>query len=169
VTSGRAAIAMTGAETAEFLASQRKVQVATVGRDGAPHLTTLFYVVDDLGRLAFWTYGTSQKVRNLERDPRVGCLVEAGEDYSQLRGVSINGRADLVREPERVVAIGSLVVARMFGVSSIDELGDLGRREVERQARKRVGVVVVPERVATWDHRKLGAGPAEAAVQEEQP
>ncbi|MFN8196238.1 MAG: pyridoxamine 5'-phosphate oxidase family protein [Nocardioidaceae bacterium] len=157
VSSGRAAVAMTEAETLDFLGSQRKLQVATLGRDGAPHLTTLFFVVDDLGRLAFWTYASSQKVRNLERDPRIGCLVEAGEEYSQLRGVSVRGRAELVRDRTQVAAIGAQVVARMFGVSSLAELGELGRAEVERQAGKRVGVVVVPEKVATWDHRKLGS------------
>jgi len=71
---------------------------ATLAQDGTPHLTTLFHVVDDRGRIAFWTYGRSQKIRNLERDPRISMLVEDGEDYFELRGVSIQGRARLVEE-----------------------------------------------------------------------
>ena len=135
-----------------------KVQVGTVGVDGSPHLTTLFYVVED-GRLAFWTYSASQKVVNLRRDPRISCLVEDGDDYFELRGVSIRGRARLVEDHEAVRALGSRIVRRMAGDTSGElDLGDLGDEIVEKQARKRVGVLVEPARVASWDHSKM-AGP----------
>lgn len=148
---GRDLVRMSAEEVADFLASQRKVQVATIGPDGSPHLTTLFHVVQD-GRIAFWTYARSQKIRNLERDPRVSCLVEAGADYFDLRGVSLRGRAELVTEPDGVRAIGTAVAARMVDGA---DLGEAGRTEVERQVGKRVGVVVVPEHTASWDHRKM--------------
>lgn len=156
--SGRDAVRMTPAEVQEFLAARMKVQVATVGPDGTPHLTTLFYVLTE-GRIAFWTYGASQKIRNLERDPRISCLVEDGEEYAELRGVSIRGTAEVVRDHERVVDIGEEVAARMAGVEDFTVLGDLGRAEVDRQARKRVAVVVEPDHVATWDHRKMRTAP----------
>jgi PPOX class probable F420-dependent enzyme len=152
--SSRDAVRMDDGEVAAFLAENLKVQVATTGRDGVPHLTTLFYVVDD-GRIAFWTYGSSQKIRNLERDPRLSCLVEDGTDYFELRGVSITGKAELVRDPDRIRAIGSAVATRMVGVASFEELGEVGRTQVERQVAKRVGVVVHPEHVASWDHHKM--------------
>jgi len=141
-------------EVGAFLDEHVKVQVASLDRDGGPHLTTLFYVMDG-GRIAFWTYGRSQKIRNLERDPRISCLVEDGVEYGELRGVSIRGRAELVRVHDEIVRIGSAVATAMTGASSFEELGDLGRTEVERQAQKRVAVLVHPESVATWDHRKL--------------
>lgn len=150
----RAAVQMTAEEVTAFLADQRKVQVASLGADGSPHLTTLFHVLVD-GRIAFWTYGTSQKVRNLDRDPRVGALVESGEQYAELRGVSIRGRAELVRDPDRVLEIGTAVALRMLGLSSAEELGELGLAEVRRQAAKRVAVVVHPDHVASWDHAKV--------------
>ena len=148
-------VAMSEEETAAFLAEQMKVQVAVNGRDGTPHLTTLFYVLDEAGRIFFWTYASSQKIRNLERDDRIACLVEDGVEYAELRGASLSGRAELVRDPEMLFRLGSAVACRMTGVESLDALGDLGRAEIERQATKRVGVLVHPERVATWDHRKL--------------
>jgi PPOX class probable F420-dependent enzyme len=151
---GRDAVKMSDQEVADFLAEKIKVQVASVGKDGAPHLSTLFYVVRD-GLIAFWTYGRSQKIRNLERDPRITCLVEDGDDYFELRGVSIRGKAELVREPERIFEIGSTVATRMVGATSFEELGDIGRAEVERQAQKRIAVVVHPDHVATWDHSKM--------------
>jgi PPOX class probable F420-dependent enzyme len=155
---GRDAVKMTEGEQTAFLAEHLKVQVATNGHDGVPHLTTLFYVVhpsDQGDRLAFWTYGRSQKIRNLERDPRVSCLVEDGTDYFELRGLSITGTAELVRERDRILEIGSAVATRMVGAASFEELGDLGRTEVERQADKRIAVLVTPDKVASWDHRKM--------------
>jgi general stress protein 26 len=61
------------------------------------------------GRIAFWTYARSQKVRNLERDPRISCLVETGDDYFALRGVSVTGEAELVRDDARIRQIGTAV------------------------------------------------------------
>ena len=151
---GRDAVRMSDREVADFLEDNLKVQVASIGRDGTPHLTTLFYVVLD-GRIAFWTYGRSQKIRNLERDDRVSCLVEDGTDYFELRGVSITGRAEIVRDHDRILEIGSAVAVRMVGAKSMDDLGDLGRSTVEKQATKRVAVVIHPDHVATWDHRKM--------------
>ena len=151
---GRDAVRMSDREVADFLEDHLKVQVASIGRDGTPHLTTLFYVVLD-GRIAFWTYGRSQKIRNLERDDRVSCLVEDGTDYFELRGVSVTGRAEIVRDHDRILEIGSAVAVRMVGAKSMDDLGDLGRSTVEKQATKRVAVVIHPDHVATWDHRKM--------------
>lgn len=148
---GRDLVKMSDAEIEEFLAGHKKVQVATVNPDGSPHLTTLFYVVD-AGRIAFWTYGRSQKIKNLERDPRITCLVETGDGYFELRGVSVSGRAELVTDEDGIRAIGTAVASRMVDGA---DLGDLGRGEVERQVRKRVGVIVVPTRTASWDHRKM--------------
>ena len=144
-------------ETTAFLREQRKVQVATIGADGAPHLTTLFYVLDDGGRIAFWTYGSSQKVVNLRRDPRITALVEDGEGYDELRGVSISGRAVLIEEHDDVRALGLRVARRMVGDQHDElDLGKAGHDVVDRQARKRVGIVVHPEKVASWDHHKMG-------------
>ena len=62
---------------------------ATIGRDGWPHLMPLWYVVRDGRRCWGWTYAKSQKVRNLERDPRATLQVEAGAQYHELRGVML--------------------------------------------------------------------------------
>lgn len=155
--SARQSVQLTEDEVAQFLASHLKVHVATVGPDGAPHLTTLFYVLDE-GRIAFWTYARSQKIVNLRRDPRITCLVEDGDDYFELRGVSIRGRASIVEDPDAVRALGARVMRRMAGD---EDLGELGDRIVDRQARKRVAVVVEAERLASWDHRKMTAPPGE--------
>jgi PPOX class probable F420-dependent enzyme len=149
---------MDAEEVARFLAGQMKVQVASIGADGSPHLTTLFYVLHG-DRIAFWTYGSSQKVRNLERDPRITCLVETGTDYFELAGVSVQGTAEVVRDVERVREIGTMVVTAMAGGA---DLGQLGTDLVEKQLPKRVAVVVTPRKVASWDHSKMAGPPGSA-------
>ena len=153
--SGRGAVAMSEDEIETFLDSSLKVQVASIGPDGTPHLTTLFYVVHE-GKIAFWTYATSQKIKNLERDPRITCLVETGTDYFELAGVSVQGTAEIVRDEDRIREIGTKVVTAMSG--GVD-LGDLGADIVEKQVKKRVGIVVTPTKTASWDHSKMSSLP----------
>jgi PPOX class probable F420-dependent enzyme len=148
---------MTANEVGDLLATSKKVQVATVNPDGTPHMVTLFYGLVD-GKIAFFTYRRSQKARNLERDPRITCLVGTGEDYGELRGVLIYGTARLIEDYNAVVEIGIRVVTRTMGVSN-----DAVAGYVQQTARKRVAYVVEPVRVASWDHRKLAGPPGSGA------
>jgi PPOX class probable F420-dependent enzyme len=142
-------VAMTPDETAAFLAAGRKVQLATINRDGTPHLVTMYYVLTG-GQITFWTYRSSQKARNLARDPRVTCLVETGDEYFDLRGVQVRGRVRCVEDPAEVRDIGR----RIAGVMAGPEMGPV-EDYVEHAARKRIGFVVEPDRVSSWDHAKL--------------
>ncbi|ETK31910.1 MULTISPECIES: pyridoxamine 5'-phosphate oxidase family protein [Microbispora] len=150
----RARIAMTDDEIAAFLRDARKLQLATINPDGTPHLVTMFYGLTD-GRLTFWTYGKAQKTRNIERDPRVSCLVETGEDYAELRGVLVYGKARLIDDPGAVLEIGLDITARMTGAGEAAAADEAFRGYVEHTARKRVAFVVEPDRVVSWDHAKL--------------
>jgi PPOX class probable F420-dependent enzyme len=142
---------MGAAEVAAFLDEQLVVTVATLGPRGWPHLMPLWFVVRD-ERLWGWTYGKSQKVRNLERDPRCTLQLEAGEgNYSELRGVMIEAEAVIHRDFDVVAGVGAEVASRYAGTA-------VGPEMVAAQAAKRVALEFVPRRTATWDHRKLGAG-----------
>jgi PPOX class probable F420-dependent enzyme len=144
-------IAMSEAEVAAFLAEARSLNVATLGKDGAPHLTTLWFTVKD-GAILFETYGKSQKVLNIQRDPRVAVLCEAGETYDQLRGVSIRGRAEIVAEGAELLRLMSLLIDHHFPGQSPEALA----AKTAKMAEKRIVVVVRPEKTMSWDHRKLG-------------
>ncbi|GAA2900700.1 pyridoxamine 5'-phosphate oxidase family protein [Nonomuraea rubra] len=146
----RARIAMSDDEVTAFLEGSRKLQLATINADGTPHLVTMFYGLDE-GKIAFWTYAKAQKTRNLSRDPRVSCLVEAGEDYAELRGVLLYGKAVRVDDRDRVLAIG-LAIARRMTPGVPDELM---LPYVEKTGAKRVAYVVERTRVVSWDHRRL--------------
>ena len=104
--------------------------------------------------LVFWTYAKSQKAVNLRRDPRLTCLVEAGVDYNELRGVQIKGRAILNDDRETVQRVGETIYERYTG----GQLNDATRQMVAAQAPKRVLVFVEPIETVSWDHRKLGGG-----------
>jgi nitroimidazol reductase NimA-like FMN-containing flavoprotein (pyridoxamine 5'-phosphate oxidase superfamily) len=153
--SRRDQITMDAAEIAGFLESQRVVTCATNGRGGWPHLMPLWFVVRD-GELWSWTYAASQKVRNLERDPRATLQVETGESYDQLRGVMIRSNAVIHRATDDVAALGTEIFRRYTGGPG-GELAPEVLEMVGRQATKRVGLQFVPDgEPATWDHRKLG-------------
>ena len=160
----RDSVKMTAAEIEDYLTSNNKVQVATIGPDGAPHLTTLFYAMVD-GRIAFWTYGSSQKIKNLRRDPRISCLIETGVEYSELAGISVRGRAPLVEDYDGIRALGEQVSQRMVGMDDPGISQELKDALLDHQATKRVGVIVEAERIASWDHSKMSAPPGSASVE----
>jgi PPOX class probable F420-dependent enzyme len=149
--SRRAQIALSAAEIADLLAAERTLVCATIGPDGWPHLMPLWYVMRH-DEVWSWTYAKSQKVRNLERDPRCTLQVETGEAYAELRGVMIKAACELVRDSDAVAALGAELLERYGGGA----LTDAAREAMHRQAAKRVALRFLPRRTASWDHRKLG-------------
>lgn len=149
--SRRDQIKMTDAEIEAFLDSGRDLQVASINGDGTPHLVTMWYVVRD-GDVAFWTYGKSQKVVNLKRDPRLTVLVATGDAYEELRGVSIAGAAEVIDDTDEVLSCGLQIFEKYWGGGIEDEAVRAG---VQQQALKRVVLRVKADTVVTWDHSKL--------------
>ena len=144
---------MSDAEIDVFLHEQRTVICATIDRDGAPHLMPLWYVVRD-GDLWAWTYAASQKVRNLERDPRATLVVEAGETYEELRGVMLRTEAVIERAADFVAALGFALYERYLAT---DRLPEEVRASIAKQAPKRVAIRFAERSRVSWDHRKLAA------------
>lgn len=143
-------IRMTDEEVEAFLESSKSLIVATLDKEGAPHLTTLWFALSD-GAILFETYGASQKVINLRRDPRISVMCEQGETYDQLRGVSIRGIAEIVDSGPRLASLMAIIIDRSFPGQSPEKLA----AHVADMIRKRVVVIVRPQKVMSWDHRKL--------------
>jgi nitroimidazol reductase NimA-like FMN-containing flavoprotein (pyridoxamine 5'-phosphate oxidase superfamily) len=153
--SSRDAIRMSAEEVRDLLDQERTVICATNGRRGWPHLMPLWYVVRDSGpdagpELWAWTFAKSQKTRNLERDPRATLQVEAGEEYTELRGVMLECDVVVHREVEPIRELALELFERYTGVD------DGVRAMIDKQAPKRVALQFVERERATWDHRKLG-------------
>jgi PPOX class probable F420-dependent enzyme len=150
-------VRMSDAEVAAMLAGNRKVQLATINPDGYPHLVTMYYALVG-GKIAFWTYRTSQKALNLARDPRISCLVETGDAYFDLRGVQIQGSVETITDPGAVYEIG-VAIGDVMGNATSDAVAGADsaaiNEYVANAARKRYGYVVEPVRVISWDHAKL--------------
>lgn len=153
VANRRAQIRMTDDEIATFVERSRTATLATVGPDGLSHLVAMWYAVLD-GELWFETKAKSQKAVNLRRDGRVTCLIEDGQTYDVLRGVAIEGRAEVHTEPDDLLRVGIGVWERYYGPYTPDQ-----RPAVDALMRNRVAVRVVANRTRSWDHRKLGLDP----------
>ena len=151
--SRRDQIKLSEAEQLELLEAERVVTVASFGPRGWPHVMPLWYVPRD-GRIWVWTYAKSQKVKNLERDPRCTLLVETGHEYSELRGVQIEANAVIHRDLETVFEFAKELTVRY--VAGIESVEGNAAEALRAQAPKRVAIEFEPVRVATWDHRKLG-------------
>jgi PPOX class probable F420-dependent enzyme len=147
---------MSAEEVGAFLAAERTVICATIGRDGFPHLMPLWYVIRG-EELWAWTFAKSQKVRNLERDPRATLQVEAGTEYQELRGVMLKTDVTIHRDDERVARLGIELFER-YRAGGPGEIDDDVRAMVLAQAPKRVALQFSERERATWDHRKLAAG-----------
>ncbi len=140
---------MSAEEVAVFLAEPHIATMCTVNWDGSIHAVAMWYGFYD-GKLAMQTKAKSQKARNVIRDPRMTCLVAAGERYEELRGVELVGRAALLDDPAQLFAVGVSVFDRYVAPYT-----DEARGAVETMLRKRVAFVLNVERTVSWDHRKL--------------
>jgi PPOX class probable F420-dependent enzyme len=151
--SRRDQIQMSTEEQLELLDQERVVIATTIGPRGWPHSMPLWFTVRD-GDIWAWTFAKSQKVKNLERDPRCTLLVEAGDEYLELRGLQIEAEAEVIRDFDAVLDFGKeLTVRYSEGIESIE--GDAAAG-LAAQAPKRVAIHFHPVRTASWDHRKLG-------------
>jgi PPOX class probable F420-dependent enzyme len=152
-TNQRAQITMSDDEVTSFIERSRTATMATNGPSGVPHLIAMWYGVVD-GKIYFETKAKSQKAANLRRDPRIAVMIEAGTTYDQLRGVSVEGTAFMIEDtddPEYWAAAVS--VFERYNGPYTDEMKPF----VDIMMNKRIVVRVDPERVRSWDHRKLGS------------
>jgi len=142
-------IAMSDEERDAFLRRERTVRVASVGPDGTPHVTPLWFVWD--GR-HMWLSSLvrAQRWANLVRNPRVAVVVDAGHGYFELHGVELTGRVEPVGEQPRTGAPDAELeaVERAFSEKYLD-----GNAFVHDG--RHAWLRITPERQYTWDFRKL--------------
>ncbi len=151
--SRRDQITLSPEEQAELLDEERVVVISSLGPRGWPHSMPMWFTVRD-GEIWIWTYAKSQKVKNLERDPRATLLVETGDEYLELRGIQIEAEAEIISDFDTVFEFGKeLTIRYSEGIDSIE--GDAATA-MQAQAAKRVAIRFTAMRTATWDHRKLG-------------
>jgi len=147
----RASIALTPEEQQQFLQDSWTLQVASVGHKGYPHLVAMWFVVAD-GLVHFTTFRKSQKILNLQRNPKITVMVESGKLYNELKGLVIEGTAELIDDVSYTARIMSLVGNKYQGMPIPTETPEAARGP----ASKRTTVRIRPDNVFSWDHHKLG-------------
>jgi PPOX class probable F420-dependent enzyme len=145
---------MTDAEIRDFLRTHKTIILSSIGPDGVPHPMPMWFSVDDDLTVSMATFRKTQKIANLRRDPRVSLLVEAGIEYSELKGVVIYGTAELSEDTDAIIA--TLVAASQKQIAEIDEEARRAAHEgMKKTASKRILIRVKPARIISWDHSKL--------------
>jgi len=146
----RDAIQLSEDERKGYLTAALTIILVTVGRDGYPHAVPMWFLMDDDGSVYMTTYGRSQKVVNIRRNPRVALLVESGVRYDELKGVLLRGKAEILDDEALCIRVLTRIHRKHMGalVTGVEEV-------MRAQARKRIVVKVTPERLVSWDHRKL--------------
>ena len=87
------------AEAQKFLANNHRGVLVARKRDGWPQITLVTPGIDAEGRVIITSRGTTYKVKNIRRDPRVSMLV-MGEQFSGSKYVQIHGTAEIISQPE---------------------------------------------------------------------
>jgi PPOX class probable F420-dependent enzyme len=151
VPSRRSAIAMTPEEQKKFLEEGWTLQVASIGPKGYPHLVAMWYVVLD-GLIQFTTFGKSQKVQNLRRNPKISAMLESGKLYEELKGYVVEGTAEIVEDTETTARLMAVIGQKYRGIPVATETPEAALRI----ASKRVTIRIHPEDSYSWDHAKLG-------------
>jgi PPOX class probable F420-dependent enzyme len=144
----RPEIRLTPEEQEAFLRENRKCALATIDKDGFPHVVAMNFVTRD-GAFYMTSYGKAQKVVNVRRDPKVGLMVETGGAYAELKGVMVRGRCEIIE--------GTEAVRQVFAWSA-EARGESYKRPAAASdsAPKRVVLKIVPHKIMSWDHSKLG-------------
>jgi PPOX class probable F420-dependent enzyme len=139
-------IRLTAEEQTAFLRANRKAALATLDRDGFPHITAMNYVLHD-GAFYMTSYGKAQKVVNIRRDPKTAIMAETGSVYAELKGVMVRGFCEIIEDADAVNEVFAWMA---------EQRGETRSPGASRSAPKRVVLKLVPQTTISWDHSKLG-------------
>jgi len=141
---GKGPLPIEADELYDYLLTRKSLHLATLNPDGSPHLATMWFGLIDHD-IVMWTQRSSVKARNLRNDPRITCLVESGDDYSELKGLTVSGRVELVEDDESMLRIGEAIISRNYPEATMPDHRKMALSGL------RVGIVVRPEHWASWD------------------
>src|SRR5438045_7161192 len=147
-TNRRQQIQLSPDEQAAFFRERKKAALATIDKDGFPHVVAMNYFAKD-GAFYMTSYAKAQKVVNIRRNPKVALMIEAGDAYAELRGVMVRGQCEIIEGAEAVrAAFAGMAEARGPTPSRARAAG--------ARAAKRVVLKILPTKKTNWDRRKLG-------------
>ncbi|MGH7792845.1 MAG: pyridoxamine 5'-phosphate oxidase family protein [Thermodesulfobacteriota bacterium] len=107
-------INMTPEEIKVFLADNKVCRMATVEKDGMPHVVPMWYVILD-GEIYIETTGTTKKVKNIESTKKTAIIVDAGDSLYDYRGVMMQGKTEILRDGAFLKRFREALSQRYFG------------------------------------------------------
>jgi PPOX class probable F420-dependent enzyme len=144
----RQQIQLTPEEQTAFLKEPNKAALATIDKDGFPHVVAMGFLAKD-GAIYMTSYAKAQKVLNIRRNPKVAVMVESGKNYGDFRGVLLRGVCEIIEDPA--------VVEKTMRELAGNQTGSGGApRGALSSAPKRALLKIVPQKISSWDHTKLG-------------
>ncbi len=144
----REQIQLTPPEQSAFLKEPNKAALATIDKDGFPHVVAMGFLAKD-GAIFMTSYAKAQKVVNIRRNPKVAVMVESGKNYGDFRGVLIRGLCEIIEDPAVVEKTMRELTGNQAGSSGVP-------KGAVSSAPKRALLKIVPQKVSSWDHTKLG-------------
>lgn len=145
-------IQLTPEEQTALLKQVKTMALCTIDKNGYPHAVAMAFMVKD-GCIYMTSYRKAQKVVNIRRNPKVAVMVETGKQYNELKGLMIRGRCEIIDDADQVWTIMREI--RGFQEGSSPPPADA---VVQARAQKRAALKIIPEKIASWDHSKLGPG-----------
>ena len=137
-------IALSPDELEGYLTTQRTARVATAAEDGTPHVVPLWFVWLEGAMFLNSTLG-NVTVDNWIASGRATAVVDDGETYGELRGATITGRVERADEDPRVSRASQAWSDKYMG----------GNPVPYGAWKNRAWFRLDPERIASWDFRKI--------------
>lgn len=140
-------------EIRSYLGAAYRLIVVSNGHDGFPHPMPMNFLFDDDDHYLITTFRKSQKVRNLERDPRASLLVESGRAYHELKSVLAYTEGEIIDDLDTVLGVMEGLARKETAVDSASAQATIASGR--STAPKRVVIRFRPLRYLSWDHSKL--------------
>jgi len=137
---------MTTDEYKQFIMQgTRTGKLATVRQDGRPHVTPIWFVLDD-DTLVFTTWHESVKAANIQRDPRVSICID--EEHPPYAFVMIEGSVTINEDAEQRTYWARRIAARYMGDDLAEAYGKRNSVEGELVVRLKPAKIIARKNVA---------------------
>jgi len=151
--SRRNSVAMSEQEVRAYIQNNSRLILVTNGLKGYPHAMPMNYIYTDDHRIVMTTFRKSQKVKNLQRDPRATLLVESGDNYQELKSVLFYADAEIISDSTQIREITELLIGKWVGANQ-NELKTM-KEQAFSAVSKKVLLSFTPDSSISWDHGKL--------------
>lgn len=88
-------------------------KLGTINKDGSPHITPIWFILDENDHIIFTTYFKSLKAKNLVRNPKVSICVD--DQVPPFSFVIVNGIAKIMTNSRDLLIWTTKIAERYIG------------------------------------------------------